>query len=231
MKGLAVIPTLKDLEQAYQELQSQPLHIDAAKLSLWSQWSRFDPRLGEQWISYIENHWEQLLPMEFNQALRTQPWPAAAGPLLLQAYTSQKNNNENVHAFRIWSRCAMTGIKQADNELFFIGTRVFAGKLVQQDVEKALTPYTKWGYFSQDLLRNKVLANDNSTLMPQAARSVFLSALLAGKTSIKVAEYIAAANGAISRREAQLDLAKRSDLKKVGQTKGAYYVVRKTSKK
>jgi hypothetical protein len=46
MKGLMYIPTLNDLQKAYQKVQINPRKISTDEWVLWSQWSRFDARLA-----------------------------------------------------------------------------------------------------------------------------------------------------------------------------------------
>ncbi len=221
MKGLTVIPHLSDLEEAYQTLQAGNASIK--HLAIWSGWVRFDPRLGEQWIAYIQTHWKTILPMELNGCLLKQAWPQAAGPLLSQVSTKSKRGQSERLVFQNWCACVMAHITPAQNELYFIGLRAFAGVAAFKDVTHSLKAYRRWGFYAPDLLVNKATSHANATHLSTSARAQILSELIKVQKKIRVRDYIGALGGAVSPRQAQLDLAARKDLKKNGNTKGCYY--------
>jgi hypothetical protein len=69
MKGLSAIPSEADLLDAYNFLQNpnaQTASLPEARLVLWFQWTRFDPRLGEILCIFLLNHWRSLDPLKLN---------------------------------------------------------------------------------------------------------------------------------------------------------------------
>lgn len=223
MKGLSSVPSLRDLERAYRKLQSDLESISIAEWALWSQWSRFDPRLAEQWISGLSKQWRDVSPLLLNESLRSHPWPAAAGVLLEQAWVYWDGSQEEKTLFRAWSRCVMSGVEAAPNELFFIGLRAFAGEAARRDAIESLKPYRKWGYYGRELLVNKALARKKRTLASPGVRRRKLEELLKSRSRITVGDYIDCLGGAVGRRQAELDLQKTPRLKPIGQTQGRFY--------
>ena len=124
MKGLKKIPNQRQLSQAYKALQLVQNSVSIKKLVLWSQWARLDPRLGEILIGYLANFWQIYNPLEINQQLKKQVWPAVFGVLLEQVlfYYSQslKSRKWNKRSFFYWAKCVMVDISPANNELFLL---------------------------------------------------------------------------------------------------------------
>lgn len=225
MKGLVFIPSVSDLTKSYEKLQGKPDSITVNELALWSQWARFDPRLGEQWIAHILKHWRTLSPIALNVELQErQPWPAAAAVLLEQARVFGHFPPKILLLFRRWCSCALTNIKRAQNEQFFIGLRSFGGKLMLKDAEMTAKPYQKWGFLGCDILINKAAKIKNRTLLPLKLRKrIAIQCMKTGK-KITVNDYMNALDNQISRRQAELDLAV---FRKIGNTKGRFYVMKK----
>ena len=227
MKGLSRIPNQKKLSKAYKALQAFPHSVCVKDLVLWSQWARLDPRLGEILIEYISKFWQKNNPVEINQHLKQQVWPAAFGVLLEQVpfYYSQhlKSKKLNKKLFLYWSKCVMTDIPQAKGEQFFIGIYKAGGKLAKEECFYSIRPYRQWGYFSKDLLINKALSTDK-TLIPLPQRQVILDELLKSHKKITVQDYLEKINFQIHRRQAQRDLKNHKKLKPQGQTKGKHYI-------
>ena len=159
MKGLKKIPSQRQFLQAYKALQLMPDSVSIKKLVLWSQWTRLDPRLGEILVAYLAKFWQIHKPLEINQELKKQVWPAVFGVLLEQAPFCRSQNLKNKKSerkrFFYWAKSAMLDISPANNELFFIGLYKVGGKLAQEECFCSIKPYRKWGYFSKELLINK----------------------------------------------------------------------------
>lgn len=223
MKGLGSIPNQKKLSKAYKALQAFPHSVCVKDLVLWSQWARLDPRLGEILIEYISKFWQKQNPVEINQRLKQQAWPAAFGVLLEQVPFYYSQHLKNKKLFLYWSKCVMTDIPRAKGEQFFIGIYKAGGKLVKEECFYSIKPYRQWGYFSKDLLINKVLSTDK-TLIPLSQRQVILDELLKSHKKITVQDYLEKMNFQIHRRQAQRDLKNHKKLKPQGQTKGKHYV-------
>ncbi|MCM2324145.1 MAG: hypothetical protein NDJ90_12870 [Oligoflexia bacterium] len=222
MKGLARVPSLDELARCYSELQNTSGPLPPAQLALWSQWSRLDPRLAEQLVAHLTLHWSTLNPLEVHAALLAQPWPGALGVLLEYA----KEKSDEPRLMRAWSALVLSGIPKADNELFFIGLRKFAGKLMLEDASLSHKYYRRWGYLGRETLFNK-MAGKERTRLSRELRTRALEELLRNRERITVREYRAALGGQITARVAELDLGAHPRLVARSRTKGRYYLKRK----
>jgi hypothetical protein len=228
VKGLTSIPTVSDLSEAYRKLQGGLEAVSAISIeewALWSQWSRFDPRLAEQWIAGLVSRWKTIAPTALNEALRALPWPAAAGVLLDQAHAYEFHGDApgTQRLFQDWSRCVMSGVEPAEGELFFLGLRAFAGDAMRQDAVRALKPFRRWGYFGRELLVNKAASRRGRTLVPSEVRRQVLEELLRSRPRISVRDYMESLDWAVSRRQAELDLQKFRKLRAFGNTRNRFY--------
>lgn len=223
MKGLAALPAVTVLQKAYAALQGAgAAGISEADLALWSQWCRLDPRLAEIWVGYLARHWRDVNPAHLNHALRAEPWPAAAGPLLEMTAAFGVPRTERL-AFRHWKACALTGLKPAAGELYFIGIFAFAGRAARREAERPTLPYSRWGYAGTAVLINKAASSQARTLLTPGQRRSILGELLDVRPRITVTDYLEALGGQTSRRVAEMDLAQHADLRRVGRTRSAFY--------
>ncbi len=226
MKGLDKIPSAQDLSKTYDFLQFTKTHASESELALWSQWTRFDPRLAEIFITYILKNWTRINPVQLNLQIKTQAWPSVFGVLMEQALMTISNADKTL--FRHWKRCVMTSISPAPWELYFIGTRAFAGSEMRKDVEYSLNLYKRWGYFGRDyFLNHSKKLTSNSTHMDQKTRLKILKNLTLKKERITIHDYLIALNGGSTQRQAQRDLQKCQFLKKTGQTRARFYRLKK----
>lgn len=211
MRGLSPLPSSSALALATETLLAA-LHARGARLpseedlALWSQWVRFDPRLGEVWIQWVAQSWSRLDALALNSAFEAQPWPAVAGVLLDHVRIRDPR-------FRAWRSLALAGIRPAHRgalEQFFIGLRAFAGEAGRQDILEAARPFEKWGYGARDLLLNKAFARKDHTWMSRSKRLAKLRVLqkkFAREGRIlRASDYLREMRGAVSQRQAQLDL-------------------------
>ncbi|MCM2278647.1 MAG: hypothetical protein NDJ89_11290 [Oligoflexia bacterium] len=221
LKGLERIPSLDELAQAYSELQNAKDALPAERLALWSQWSRLDPRLAEQLVAHLSRYWRDLNPLELHTALVDQPWPAALGVLLEYA----KERAQEPRLMKAWNALVLSGIPVAEGELFFIGLRQFAGKLMREDARLSHKHYRRWGYLGRETLFNKAVSGDKTRLAPEI-RAQLLEELLSDRQRITVREYREALGGQITARMAELDLRAHPRLVPRSRTKGRYYLKR-----
>ena len=235
MKGLSSIPSEENFLEAYRQLQARPARrISEAELALWSQWCRFDPRLGEQLIELLGREWRTIHPMRLREEALRQPWPQALGVLLEQVLDAGWIPRPDRTLYRRWRDTVLAEIRPASGELFFIGTRKLAGKQMLLDAELSLRAYLKWGYLGRELLVNKAQAPESlqrtGTLLPPLARKRILSQLMRQHPRFSVEDYRRALGFQVSRRQAELDLAalvKARRLSTQGQTRGRIYRVRR----
>lgn len=230
MTGLHPIPTRDDLQNSYEALQNQgstsvftansTVRYDS--LALWSQWVRFDPRLGELWIAFVKKHWSFIHPMEFRKAILKQPWPAVVGVLLDQlVWLTDKKQRKLCGK---WAELILSDIPAAPHELFFIGHYAIAGKRMAQDVDYSSIPFERWGYFGREIFVNKSRTTRTGTWVSTQKRRSALQALLSTQQRFTTQEYIDFLEGQVSRRQAEIDLSKLASKLKRGKTKGRFFL-------
>ncbi|MDE0119952.1 MAG: hypothetical protein OXM55_08110 [Bdellovibrionales bacterium] len=228
MKGLSKIPGEKSISKAYKALQFSSGSVYVKDLVLWSQWTRLDPRLGEIFVGHISKFWRTYNPVDINQKLKQQIWPAVFGVILEQVpfyyLQNKKTKYWNKKLFLNWSKCVMTDILPAQNEQFFIGIYKAGGKLMKEECLYAIKPYRQWGYYSKDLLINKAQIS-KKTLLSISQRNTIIDELLKLHKRIRVKDYLEKGNFQIHRRQAQRDLKNYKRLKPCGHTKGKYYIL------
>lgn len=221
MKGLVQIPSQTDFVRAYSAAQSSPESVASNDFALWSQWARFDPRLGEILTEFIARNWMRFSPQDLNRALLVQPWPESGALLLEHAKLSSEIENDR-ELFLNWVQCATSGIEPAQGEQYFIGTRKFAGEVARDDVIFSITPYLRWGYFGRDVLLHRPPRN-RQTLLPINARKLKLNKLMRSLARFTVSQYIDALDGWVTRRQAQLDIQNFGKVKAHGKTRARVY--------
>lgn len=228
MTGLEAIPGQRDLLGTYERIQAG-IPLSVPELALWSQWARFDPRLGEQWIGVVLRDWRGISAIDLNRELLSQPWPAAVGVLLEQALAFGPWPAPERRLFRDWSRLVMSGVAAVDGAgQFFIGLRAFGGQAMRRDAENALKPYLRWGYLGKEVLRNKASsAAKSSTTAPRELRDRILGELIRAGRSFSVSDYLAALGFCVSRRQAELDLRGDPRLEWRGHTRSRVYRARR----
>jgi hypothetical protein len=223
MRGLLSIPNMQDREKAYAFLEHRSAKITPEQWALWSQWTRFDPRLAELWAKAISLVWRSLDPFRFREALLTQPWPACAGVLFSQVHIHLLDPAVRP-LFRAWSQLVLSGVPKAENQFYFIGTCAFAGKRIQKDAESSFKSFLRWGFLGQATFVNKASNQPSKSEIKPSQRRAKLDFLISQQSRLTVQDYIAALPEGVSIRQAQLDLASHPRLKAVGNTRGRFYV-------
>lgn len=223
MKGLETIPSNSMLLSAYKILQDKVKIVKINLVALYSQWIRFDPRLGEILVQYISLNWKKINPLDLNKEVLVQPWPASMGVVLETAELII--DSQEVGKYRLWKELCMSDIKPADYELYFYLNYKIAGKRMMRDAKYPLDVYKKWGYLAHDLLLNKA-ASVERTLISKERRMEMLKSILRQREQITVSDYIQELKGAVSRRQAERDLLSLPNVKAKGFTKGRVYTLK-----
>jgi hypothetical protein len=233
MKGLHAIPSETELMLAYARLQGdESVPIAPAELALWSQWSRFDPRLAEQCVESIGRAWKRIPPVELHELLVRQPWPAAFGVWVEHITVFKPVPLADRALFQTWADCVMAGIQPAEYEQFFIGLRALGGPAMRADATLALEPYLRWGYLGREILINKfVMEPQGKTLVPARARRAALDELIRARRRLTLRDYRDALGGWVSSRQAEYDLAAHPRLLARGRTKARIYWVKRRGAK
>ncbi|NDG85468.1 MAG: hypothetical protein EBX52_10605 [Proteobacteria bacterium] len=191
----------------------------------YAQWTRFDPRLGEVWLSAFDREWRSMPPVPFRNKNLRQAVPAVLGVLLDQYYQFLCPDADR-KIFHLWRAIALDGVPEAQNEQFFIGVAPFAGSRIRFDAEQPLKIYKRWGFFGRDILLNKFSQKQpklQRTALAPAERKKALKQLISLKKRITVKDYIEACDGMISRRIAQKDLESEPLLEGAGSTRSRFY--------
>lgn len=221
MRGLAFIPSLTQLESAYQKIQSDIENISLDEWALWSQWSRFDARLAEQLVATLAQCWKKISPLDLNEKILQQPWPAAFGVLL--SHVEERLSKEKIEQerFRLWFKTVMIGVHPATFEQFYIGTMTLGSKRMNKEPLRSTILYSKWGYLGSEYLWNK--KKPDRTISLKNSRSNAIENLIQNKKPFTVRNYIEELNGNITQRQAQRDLMNHPKLQKIGNTRNRTY--------
>lgn len=169
MKGLDIIPSESPLIEAYNLLQAHHEPVSLEQIIFWGQWARFDPRLAEILIERLCDNWKEINPFEFQQKLLNQVWPQAIAPLIEHIELLLKSSE--ISRFRIWKKMSLYQIPPAKGEIYWIGVYTFAGKTMRQLPSRSLLPFTRWGFYADDILLNKARSRKLSrTILPKKQR-------------------------------------------------------------
>ena len=223
------VPGESEIKEAYSVLQAEGAAIEIP-VPAWIRFahaSRFDPRMGELWLSAFDRHWRQLAPVLMRDENLKQAVPAVLG-VLLDQYLKFLCPEQERKIFRHWSAIALMGAERAQWEGFFIGVAPFGGRSVRIDAERPLRVFKKWGFFGSDVLVNKFHEKQRQlqrTALAPVERERVLRDLLKTRNRLTVAAYVEACGGLISRRTAQKDLEQCAELSPEGNTKGRVYRV------
>lgn len=222
--ALAHLPSLQDLETAYQEFQiaeTLAQTIELNRLAALCQWIRFDSRLGEISVKYFIRTWSEINPIALHEAFQQQAWPNILGVLL-------EFCKIRTPAFRAWKKAATHQLARSHWEQFYIGKRRIAGKLMLDDARFSLKEYRNWGYLAREVLVNKKSTrtlNGAATYDP-STRTQILNELLKTHSRITTLHYWNAIGRCISRRQAERDLKHHPELQSFGVTKARFFKAR-----
>ncbi len=223
--GLSKIPGLDDLSAAYEALQHRPKSITIDTLALFTQWARFDSRLGEILVRFLFQQWEQTNPMDLKKALLKQPWPQAGAVILEFCQHLFDLRSSKLRDFKIWQKLVLSDIQMAQWEQFYIGQRRIGSKSMLEDALFPYSEYQKWGYLGREALfvtKKRTDKKSRFSINPETRRRIIKS-LFATHSRITVKLYLEALGYSISIRQAERDLKSQSFLKSVGNTRGRYY--------
>lgn len=210
-------PSIYDLKKAYDRFVAGK-DLDAEFFASVSQWTRFDPRLGEIWCSsFLKSH-PNIDLREFRTQVRLLSFPQVVGVLLAQIRGPEIRSIE---------RYVVGGIKPVPYQDYFIAVSGFASKSVRASAESPLRSFRRYGFFGREIFRNKAAAGaiaETVTEIPKAARIEMLDKWLSRREGrFTVDDYLAALPVGVSRRVAQLDLRRRTDLEVRGSTRNRFY--------
>lgn len=224
-----MLPTVKDLKNAYVKLQA-PKHsiISEAEFADWISWTRFDPRLCEIMIKYIAENYRDMNPFLIKKNLT--PDSQAVFAVLCDIandlpYTELQNQD-----WKLWKKVVQGNVKKAPFQSFYIGLSTLKPSKLLLKIQKNLSYFSKWGFYSDESPVSLKYKHKNKTLIPPEQRRQILKELLEKNPQITVSDYIEALNYNIHRRQAERDLDTYDNLKKIGFTRNRIYRISTKSK-
>lgn len=226
--GLEKIPGVHDLATAYDDLLGHfknEIVLPPKSFAIYSQWTRFDSRLGEICVQYLLKNWRRMNPAQLHTELSKLPWPAVIG-VLAEFVERQLITTPDEALFKNWKILVTTGFANTDWEQFFIGKRRIGGRAMFEDARFSLEEYRKWGYLSREILINKPKLGTASYSV--GTRYQILIDLLSVHSRITTDLYWETIGRAVSRRQAERDLLACKLLKAVGRTKGRFFTKQKS---
>lgn len=216
-----------DFENAYAHLRSNRKLTEACWLACL-QLVRFDPRIGELWLTKFSADWKTILPVELQAQNMKLSSPAVLG-VLLDQYEAFFCPLPEIQTFKNWKHLVMSGVRQAHHETFFIALHTFAGYELKLDVERSLKFYSKWGFFGRAIFVNKADSGripTEKTRVSKARRLVVLKEFIQAKSRFTARDYKQSLGGSVSSRVAQNDINTFVNLGRInclGETKNKTY--------
>ncbi len=225
MRGLSSLPQLSDYVRAYNRLQSGQ-SVDFQEITLYSQWSRLDPRLAEILTGYLDEHWSGLPMGATIQALTQHPWPRALCVLLRFVHLSMLDSS-SAKILKHFIDAIEERFPIDSYQLFFIPLQKPNRVIQKQEVEWRIGPYLQSGFIGSQSLLVKMKAPTNRTLLRKVDRGKILAELFSKQKIVTVNDYRKACKNLISVRQAQRDLVElKGELRAKGYTRGRQYIVR-----
>lgn len=187
---------------------------------LAAQAARHDPRLLWVTVELVAREYARLNPLALRRAALRARWPAAVAVALEFARRAAGSAELDDYV-----RFATGPISPAPGERFFLGGHAFAGRLARRDAEESLAEYKRWGYLGREEPFSKELgARARGTLAP-AERLNLLRRLAERRGAVTFADYAAAVQGRVTRRQLSRDLRGAPFLRREGRTRGARYLL------
>ena len=218
------IPSESEITKAFQELRAK--NVKKQLWTLYAQWTRFDPRLGEAWLSSLAKFWKVINPLELREENLKTDSPAVMGVLLDQCEMFLIHNQE-AKLFRAWKNVVLCDVLPASGEVFLIGLHPFGSMSMMNEMLLASKVYKRWGFGGKDIFINKFSEKQETiqrSVLDKQTRFQILKDLLKVKKRITIKDYLLACESRISSRLAQIDLSTYPGLIAKGASKGRFYV-------
>ncbi|MFH1829578.1 MAG: hypothetical protein ABH871_02210 [Pseudomonadota bacterium] len=231
---LKEIPTEDHLVRMYYELaqrgaisvgEKRSWPYDAQNLEelfcLGAEMSRFDPRLFDILVAFLDKNWSDLNPSQLRShyaEMRTPQTIAIMAEFLLgqQALPDEK---------QYFLEYLQEGLKPVPLQLFYQYLYTPGGNLMRRAVESSLREYKRWGF----LAREAPVLDEAGRLTIGShdadSRRNILIRLLEKRRRIRLAEYIAALDNRISRQQALLDMKSIKGVRLEGRGPGARWIL------
>jgi hypothetical protein len=226
-------PSAEELENAYHQLLAIHSNLSLEFLVNFSKYCRFDPRIAEAFLIWIEKNWQQTSALQLRLLNLQTQHPATLGVLLEQT-EHYRIQSPLKSLFRLWKNTALFKTQKNNGESFLIGVHPFASLKLLTDAQYALRSFLKWGFSGSEVFVNKAL---NQTLVKnhsgicQEMRIQKLQEFIHQQKQTQskrftVEDYLHYLNFGASRRVAQQDLHHCKKVRSFGNTRNRYYICR-----
>lgn len=185
---------------------------------LAAQAARHDPRLLWVTVELLAQRYASLNPLALRRAALRARWPAAVAVALEFAARAVASPE-----LADYVRFVTAPIAPASGERFFLGGHAFAGALARRDAEESLAEYKRWGYLGREAPFSKELGTRARGTLGRPERMNLLRRLAERRGAVTFADYAAAVQGRVTRRQLSRDLRDAPFLEKEGRTRGARY--------
>lgn len=147
---------LLDGRSIYYQIQNHPLEIGEKDLARIFDQVRFDPRLMEVATEFIRDFWWNLNPGMVNNKLKLSRFPYAIKPAILAIIkNSHFPSDEVFKVFLKWYGVVVSGIKNPNPQLFYIGLNAIGSKSMRREEDEALPYFTSFNLIAKDAPFNK----------------------------------------------------------------------------
>ncbi len=225
--SLKKIPTIKQRAKVYDILLWSKESISSDKLILYSQWVRFDSRLGEIIVNYIFEKFMKYNPLELRKFLTSSPWPQVF--LVICEFSEHQMEivkDSRLQEFKAWFEAVKFGFAKIEFQNFFIGLDQINPSQLQKKMKKSLRYYERWGFWGTENLIPSPKNKLPRSLIGKNLRIQVLTQLLSHKNKITVTDYIRALSGAVHPRQAERDLKDYPGIRKTGFTRSRFYFLK-----
>lgn len=179
--------------------------------------SRHDPRLVTILVKFLSDKWSSLNPAQIRANYPSMDTPQTLAVLAQFILDNRAIPLEERYFFEYLKR----GLPAVPLQFYFHHIYSPGGALAERAMNSSLAEYKKWGFLAceapvLDEGRRKTIGK-----LDVASRKNALLKLLTAKKEIRIADYIAACGGHISRQQALIDLKSSKIAKISGRGRGA----------
>lgn len=195
-----------------------------ALIGLAADMSRWDPRLFEALVEYVGRTWRDIRPVRWRAVMHRMQTPQVFGVIggFVEALA------RDPEAGLLFS-ALMEGWRPVSTQLFFHHLYSPGSALATEAAATSVAEFSRWGFLSD--LRPVIAQAGKQTVgtYDAAARRAILRRLFVERSTVTIAQYLAALHQSISRQQAYLDLRQFPKLTHVGRGRAARWRMKKVS--
>lgn len=195
-----------------------------ALIGLAAEMSRWDPRLFEALVEYVGRTWRDIRPVRWRAVMRRMQTPQVIGVIggFVEALAHDPEADGLFSAL-------MKGWTPVSTQLFFHHLYSPGSARATGAAATSVAEFSRWGFLSD--LRPVIAQAGKQTVgtYDAAARRAILQRLLVERSTVTIAQYLAALHRSISRQQAYLDLRQFPKLMYVGRGRAARWRMKNVS--